>query len=467
MQAYLARIDRLNPKYNAIVSLRDEADLLTEARAADTALDRDEYRGWMHGMPHAVKDLADAAGLPTSYGSPLFAGRTATADSLHVARMRAAGAIFIGKTNTPELGMGSQTYNGIFGATRNAYDIELTAGGSSGGAAVGLATQMLPVADGSDFMGSLRNPAAFNNVVGFRPSQGRVPAAGEDLFYAQLATDGPMGRTVEDTIRLLVTLSGHDPRAPLSRSDELPACDRFDSVSLSGYRIGWLGDYGGYLATEPGVLALCEHALAGLTAQGAAVEDVTVPFDMARLWDAWLTLRHFSALRYRPLYADPNQRRQLKPEAVWEIEGGLALAATHVADATVARSEWYRAVTALLQRYRLLALPSAQVFPFAVDTHWPAAIDGRRMDTYHRWMEVVIAGTLAGLPVVSVPAGFDARGRPMGLQFLGPPGHDRAVLEFALSYERATDYLGRRPPGDGVTARGDPSTADVNPPRVS
>ena len=270
MQAYLERIHRYNPVYNAIVSMASDDALMAEARLADSALDKGEYWGWMHGMPHAVKDLASAKGLETSYGSPLYAGNIALADDLHIARIRAQGAIFIGKTNTAEFGLGSQSYNPVHGATGCAYDPNLTAGGSSGGAACGLAAQMLPVADGSDMMGSLRNPAGFNNVIGFRPSQGRVPSVpSDDLFYQQLATDGPLGRNVEDTIRLLHTLAGYDPRAPLSRRDSVPAYDGYQLAQLAGYKIGWMGDYYGYLGTEPGVLDLCKKGLAGIADGGA------------------------------------------------------------------------------------------------------------------------------------------------------------------------------------------------------
>ena len=249
MQAYLERIHRYNPLYNAIVSLVDDSELLRQAAAADKALLKGEYWGWMHGMPHAIKDLADAQGLVSTYGSPIFAQNVAMADSLPVARIRAQGAIFIGKTNTPEFGAGSQTYNAVFGATRCAYNPHLTAGGSSGGAAVALAAELLPTADGSDMMGSLRNPAGFNNVIGFRPSQGRVPSPSNEtsLFYDQLATDGPMGRNTEDTIRLLGTIAGYDSRSPLSLRDEIPAYDAFSPAALENIRFGWMGDYQGYL----------------------------------------------------------------------------------------------------------------------------------------------------------------------------------------------------------------------------
>jgi amidase len=446
MQAYLERIHRYNPVYNAIVSMVDDDDLLEQAKLADSALDKDEYWGWMHGMPHAVKDLSDAKGLPTSMGSPIFAGTIAEEDSFMIGRIRRQGAIFIGKTNAPEFGMGSQTYNPVFGATGNAYDPNLTAGGSSGGAACGLATHMLPVADGSDLMGSLRNPGAFNNVIGYRPTQGRVPGGrGGDLFYQQMGTGGPMGRNSGDTIRLLQSIAGCDTGQPLSLRDRLPAAEEFRPTDLKDLKIGWMGDYEGYLATEPGIIELCEASLETLTGYGAIVEPCIPEYDMDRLWQTWLTLRHWTRHSMKRLYDDPETRILLKPEAVWEIEGSLDTSAARVYEAGIARADWFRALRTLFDTYDVLALPTAQVFPFSKDVPWPATIHGRKMDTYHRWMEVVVGGSLAGVPVVNVPAGFDAQGRPMGMQILGPFGEDRRVLEFALSYEEVTEHLDRRP----------------------
>lgn len=445
MQAYLSRIHRYNPVYNAIVSMRDDDVLLDEAGRADAELARGESRGWMHGMPHAVKDLADARGLETSRGSRLYAGTIAAADSIHIARIREAGAIFIGKTNVPELGLGSQSYNDVHGTTRNAYDPSLTAGGSSGGAATGMASHMLPTADGSDMMGSLRNPAAFNNVIGFRPSQGRVPGTSEDPYYSQLSTNGPMGRNVEDTVRLLGTIAGFHVDAPLTLRDELPGHDAYRPADLSNLRIGWLGDYEGYLATEPGVLDLCVRALGVFEDGGAVVEAAMPEYDLDRLWRTWLTLRHWSQAGRQALLEDPAMRELLKPEMIWEIEGSLEITAADVRVAAIARAEWYRSLHDLFERFDFLALPSAQVFPFDADVHWPQSIDGRTMDTYHRWMEVVIGGTLAGVPVINVPVGFDGRGRPIGMQLIGPFGDDRTVLELAMAYEASTDFLVTRP----------------------
>ena len=453
MLAYLDRIDRYNPVYNAIVSLRDRDELMVEAAAADRELDEGRYRGWMHGIPHAVKDLADVKGLPTSLGSPIFKGQVAASEGVMVSRIRSAGAIFIGKTNTPEFGMGSQTYNPVFGTTGSACNPELTAGGSSGGAACGLGTHMLPVADGGDMMGSLRNPAAYNNVIGFRPSFGRVPENGTgDLFYQLLAVAGPMGRNAEDTARLLCTIAGATADEPLSLRDDAPVADTFVPAQLKGLRVGWLGNYDGYLPTEPGVLELCEASLGELQDQGAVVEACRPDYDMHRLWETWLTLRHWGRHSMRPLYDDPETRALLKPEAIWEIEGALDVSSEAIFNAGVARSDWFRALRQLFETYDLLALPTAQVFPFSKDVHWPERINDQAMDTYHRWMEVVIGGSLASVPVVNVPVGFDPSGRPMGMQMLGPFGEDRRVLEFAMAYEHVVPFLEQRP--DLVTRAG-------------
>ncbi|MBT3531799.1 MAG: amidase [Gammaproteobacteria bacterium] len=449
MSAYLQRIHRYNPVYNAIVSLVEDDQLLAQAREADQALASDQYRGWMHGMPHAVKDLTAVAGLRYTSGSPMFADRIAQEDSAMVARMRRAGAIFIGKTNTPEFGVGSQSYNPVFGATGCAYNPELTSGGSSGGAASGLGTHMLPVADGSDMMGSLRNPGAFNNVIGFRPSTGLM--GGGDPFSRSLSSSGPMGRNTEDAIRLLHTIAAepasHQPQA---LKEQLPGADRYGPLNLADQKIGWLGNFDNYLTMEPGVIDLCESNLQTLSAAGATVESCTVQYDMAELWQCWLDLRNWSRTSMRGYYENSDTRPMIKPELAWEIEQSYSLTADAIYQANAARSRWYREMNRLFDQYDFLVLPTAQVFPYSKDLHWPTEIDGRQMDTYHRWMEVVIPASLAGIPVVNVPAGFDQQGRPMGMQIMGRFGEDKKVLEFALAYEGVTDHLSRRPAGMSV-----------------
>jgi amidase len=444
MTAYLARIEAINPKINAIVSLRPAEDLLAEAEAADRALAAGERRGWLHGLPFAVKDLSEAKGILCSFGSANYADFVPDFDDIHVERIRAAGAIIIGKTNAPEMGLGSHSYNPVFGVTRNPYDTRKSAGGSSGGAAAGLAARLLPVADGSDMMGSLRNPAGFNNVVGFRPSFGRVPSLGNELFLGQLAVNGPMGRSVADVAALFATQSGHDPRDPLSLPDGPVSID--EQRDYSGARIGWLGDFGGYLAFEEGMLELCGEALGTFRRLGCRVEDVTPGFDMDRLWRSWLTLRHFLVSGGQAAdYDDPARRARMKPEMIWEIENGRTLSAPEIYAASLARSDWYRYVTGLFARFDFLIAPSAQVFPFDAGLTWPKTIAGRHMDTYHRWMEVVIGPTMAGLPVAAMPAGFSGDGLPGGIQIIGPPRADGEVLSMASAYEKATDWLARHP----------------------
>jgi amidase len=441
MEAYLARIAALNPALNAIVSMRDPEALMAEARAADDA----PHQGWMHGLPHAVKDLCATKGLRTTWGSPLFRDFIPARDDLLAARMRAAGAIFIGKTNVPEWGQGSHSFNPVFGATRNPYDLTRSAGGSSGGAAAALAAQLVPVADGSDMMGSLRNPAAFCNVYGFRPTWGLVPSDAEgDTFLATLATEGPMGRSIEDVANLLAVQSGPNPEVPFDRPAFPPALDR---ASLKGKRIAWAGDWGGAYAMEPGILALCEAALRQMQDLGAVIEPIAPPFPAEKLWQAWVTLRAMlNAGGFKDLAADPAKWAQLKPETQWEIAQGRSLTAAAVHEASTIRSRWYAHAARLLRQYDALALPTAQVWPFPAEWRWPQEVAGRRMDTYHRWMEVVIPASLIGLPTLSVPVGFGENGLPMGLQLAGRVGADAEVLALGQAWHLATDWPARRPP---------------------
>lgn len=442
MTAHLDRIEQVNPAINAVISLRPRADLLAEARAADAA----PRKGWLHGLPMAVKDLALVKGIRSTSGSPIFADMIPEADGALAQALRGAGAILIGKTNTPEFGLGSHSFNPVFGVTRNPYDLSRSAGGSSGGAAAALAARLVPIADGSDMMGSLRNPAAFCNVYGFRPSYGLVPADPVgDTFLHQLSTNGPMGRTVEDVARLLETLARPDPRLPHSRAPESYATDL--DADPKGARIGWLGDWGGAFPMDSGILPLCETALDTFTALGADVEAMAPPFPAAALWDAWTTLRSFAiAGGVAPLHANPKTRALLKPEMIWEIERGLALSAMQVHRASVIRSQWFARLADLFQTYDALVLPSAQVWPFPVDWRSPETINDRPMDTYHRWMEVVIPVSLAGLPALAIPAGFGGSGLPMGMQLFGPRGADRAILRLGQAWHRATDWPGQHPP---------------------
>jgi len=446
MATYLDHIGRLNARVNALVSLQDADALMQQARVRDAELARGEYLGRMHGLPHAVKDLAFTAGIRTTRGSPLL-DAVPDYDSLLVERLKQQGAILIGKTNTAELGLGSQTTNPVFGTTLNAWHPGKTAGGSSGGAAVALALRMVPVADGSDMMGSLRNPAAYNNVFGFRPSFGRVPAAAEELFLDHLSEWGAMGRSVPDIAMLMSVIAGGDLRAPLTADQDPAEFLQPLERSFKGARLGWLGDLSGYLPIEPGVLELCRSACRVFETLGCTVEEASLPCSPAALWDAWLTLRHWLvAGELEALYREPATRPRLKPEARWEVESALRLTALDVYRASAARSRWYTAARALFERYEFLLLPSAQLFPFDAATPWPRSVNGVAMDTYHRWMEVVVPASLLGGPVLNVPVGFGAQDLPMGMQLIGRRHADLAVLQLGHAYDLETRWVSQRLP---------------------
>src|SRR5689334_6756597 len=456
MTAYLEQIERLNPTVNAIVSLEPRESLLRQARQRDEALARGESLGWMHGFPHAVKDLMLTRGIRSTWGSPLLADFVPEVDAITVERLRNAGAILIGKTNVPEFGLGSQTYNPVFGTTRNAYDLSRTAGGSSGGAAVALALRMLPCADGSDHAGSLRNPAAFNNVLGFRTTFGCVPAADRDVFLPALGVIGPMARTVTDLALLLSVMAGYDPRAPLSSHEDPARFTRPLERDVAGTRIGWLGDCGGQLPFEPGVLELCRAALGVFADLGCSVDEVAFDPSLEPVWQSWLVLRgqELGAL-LRPLHADPEKRAKMKPEVCWEVERAAQHTAAQVSDASLGRTAWYHHVRGLFERFDFLVAPSAQVFPFDAAVPWPREIAGRAMDSYHRWMQVVVPVTMAGCPALNVPAGFSPAGLPMGIQLVGRPHDERGCLELARAYEQATDWGRQTPPLLGPPVPGD------------
>jgi amidase len=449
MQAYLLHIDRFNPKVNAIVSRVEPELLLAQADERDQQLSKGQCLGWMHGFPQAVKDLTATEGVVTTYGSAAFADSVPAQDALMVKRLRNSGAIIIGKTNTPEFGLGSQTYNALFGKTTNAYDASLTSGGSSGGAASALALRMLPVADGSDMMGSLRNPSAYNNVFGLRPSIGRVPnAPAADVFTNQLGTPGPMARTVKDMAMLLSVQAGFDEDVPTSIQHDPAVFSGSLQCDFKGSRIGWLGDFGGHLQMAPGVMDMCGDALDVLTGLGCRVDAVLPAFSMPSLWEAWLVLRQWqvAAGPAGVLYQTEKGRAQLKPEAIWEVEQGLGLTAMQVQKAITTRSAWYQSLRELFRTCDYLLLPSAQVFAFDARTHWPQAINDKPMDTYHRWMEVVVPATMSGCPAAGVPIGFDSAGRAMGMQIIGKAQADLEVLQLAFAYEQATLWVDKFPP---------------------
>ncbi|MGB8682409.1 MAG: amidase [Candidatus Binatus sp.] len=447
MTAYLDRIERLNPRVNAIVSLQPREDLIEQAKNRDAQIARGEHLGWMHGFPHAVKDLEPTKGIRTTMGSLLFKNSVPREDSIMVERIRRAGGIIIGKTNVPEFGLGSQTYNPVFGTTLNAYDQSKTCGGSSGGAAVALALKMIPVADGSDNGGSLRNPAAWNNVFGLRTSFGRVPSLFNEVFIPSISVHGPMARTVPDLAMLLSVIAGYDARTPLSIREDPAEFARPLGRDFKGTRIGWVGDFGGHIPFDAGVLEVCEGALRVFEALGCLVETAIPDYPIEPVWDSWCKIRawQIAALLHHH-YADPAQRALMKPELQWEIQNGLKTGALEVVHANVVRTAWYQAVRKFFEKYDFMIAPASQVFPFDATIHWPKKVGGAAMDTYHRWMQVMIPISMSGCPALSVPAGFNERGLPMGIQIVGPNHAEMACMQLAHAYDHATNWVRRRTP---------------------
>jgi amidase len=447
MAAYLDHIERLNPKVNAIVALQDRAGLLAQARERDAQLTRGEPMGALHGFPHAVKDLQPVKGIRSTWGSPILKDFIPAADSLMVERLRKAGAIIIGKTNTPEFGLGSHTYNSVYGATRNPYDQSRSAGGSSGGAAVALALRMLPVADGSDYGGSLRNPAGWNNVFGFRTSYGRVPNDGLEVWLPTLSVLGPMARTVTDLAMLLSVQAGFDARAPLSMDDDTTIFRRRLDKDFKGTRVAWLGDFKGYTPCEPEVLDVCNNALKVFESLGCAVEEAIPDYPLEPVWRAVQRLRGWhTGGTLLAHYNDPAKRALIKPEAIFEIETGLQQSAFDITAASVVRTEWHHAVRRFFKRYDFFIAPTAQVFPFDVDMHWPQEIAGQTMRTYHEWMKGMLIISMSGCPALAVPAGFGSHGLPMGIQVVAPIHREFACLQLAYAYEQATHWTRKRLP---------------------
>jgi amidase len=447
MAACLDRIEAVNPAVNAVVSMPPREALMAEAAAADERQARGAALGPLHGLPHAVKDLQAVKGLRFTQGSPIYKDRIAAADSLMAERLRNAGVIFVGKTNTPEFGLGSHTFNPVFGATHNPYDRARSAGGSSGGAAAALATRMLPLADGSDYGGSLRNPAGWNNVFGFRTGYGVVPATGPEVWLAGMGVQGPMARSVEDLALLLSVQAGYDPRSPLSLPGDGSGYRRNLDAPVKGRRIGWLGDFAGAVPHDPEVLEVCRAALKPFEALGCVIEEASVGAEVERAWQAVIKLRSWQqGGTTLANYRDPAERALLKPEAIWEVETGLSLTAFDLTAASTGRTTWSMAVRKLFDRFDYLVLPSSQVFPFPVEERWPSTVAGHAMRTYHEWMMSALLVTLSGNPALVVPAGFGAAGLPIGLQIIGPNRGEVACLQLARAYEAATGWTEKRPP---------------------
>lgn len=448
LAAHLERIDDANPAVNAIVTI--VADRATDAAVrADDALARGDAVGPLHGLPIAHKDLVATAGIRTTSGSPMFADTVPDTDDMLVERARAAGAILIGKTNTPEFGAGSQTFNPVFGATRNPYDLAKTSGGSSGGAAAALAYGMVPIADGSDLGGSLRNPASFCNVVGFRPSPGLVPSWPPSDLSRDLSVDGPMGRTVEDAALLLSTLAGHDPRTSISFGGSGTTFAPPLEGDLGSPMIAWAPTAGDTMPFDPRISTTIDATRVTFDELGCRTDEAFPDLHDAR--------EVFFTLRARMFAADlgellEDHRDEMKATVVWNIEEGLRLAPSDIERAEHRRAELLDRVTAFFAVFDFLVMPVTQVVPFDVDIEYPPQVAGVPTTTYLDWMESCWSITVMGAPAISVPCGFTEEGLPIGVQIVGRPGDDLGVLRLAHAFERVTGVGDRRPPAIGRDA---------------
>ena len=442
MTAFLSQIHRCNPRLNAIVALLDEQSCLDLADAADRRLAQQEACGPLHGLPIAFKDMEAAVGFPCTKGSPIFKGVMPAEDSVIVERLRGAGAIPIGKTNVPEFAMGSHTYNRVYGTTLNPYDLSKSAGGSSGGAAAAIASGMLPLADGGDLGGSLRNPANFNNIVALRPSVGLVPIAPTQLPLVGVAVKGPMARSVADAALMLSVMAGADARDPVSYPSDPSRFTGPLARDHAGVRVAWSLDLNG-LPLDRRVRAVLEAQRHTFEDLGCIVEDACP--DFGDVDNIFLTLRKWASWNtHGALLAE--HRAEIKPEAIWDIESGANLTGAEIARAIMRHGELLERIRKFQDKYEFLVCAVNQVPPFDASLDWPKSIEGVAMDNYVSWMKSAYWISATRRPAISVPAGFTADGLPVGIQIVGRDRDDFGVLQIAHAFEQATGFGKRRPP---------------------
>jgi amidase len=438
MTAHLAQIERVNPKVNAIVTLVADRAMGDAARADETTA-KGGTLGVLHGLPVAHKDLVDTAGIRTTRGSRFLRDNVPTRDALIVERLHAAGALTVGKTNTPEFGAGSQTFNDVFGATRNPYDVSKTCGGSSGGAAVALACGMVPIADGSDTGGSLRNPPAFCNVVGLRPSPGRVPT--ESGSWSPLSVQGPLARSVADLALFLSAMAGPDPRSPLSIQED---GSRFRAAlprSFKGVRLAWWRGLGG-IPVEPEISRVVEASRGVFEQLGCLVEEAEPDFDGVA--DAFPILRYAANHpQYAPLSA--KNPEWVKDTIKFEVAQAERLKASDIGRALARQARMHEQSRQFFERYTYFVLPVTQVAPFDITTEYPTSINGTAMTSYIDWMRSCWYVTFMANPAISVPGGFTSSGLPVGIQIVGRHRDEWSVLQLAHAFEQATQHGRHRP----------------------
>ena len=428
LTAVLARIHDVNPRLNAVVTVAEE-QAVARASALDAMAARGEFVGPLHGLPIAIKDLAETDGIRTTYGSPLFASNVPDFDAPHVALLKRAGAVVIGKTNTPEFGAGSQTFNTVFGPTRNPWDPRLTPGGSSGGAAAAVAAGMLPFADGSDLAASVRNPAAFCGLVGLRTTPGLVPSN----LIDPLAVVGPIARSAEAAARLLAGMCGTDPGVPLTRPDRPEHYLDLKPADLRGLRVAWTSDLGD-LPVEPAVLGVLASMREALAAAGCVIVNDAPALSAAD--EVFQVLRAALMAGLAPMLRE--HRSSVKQTLAWNIDKGIALTGEAIAAARLAQEQIFERMRSFLAagEYDVLALPTVQVIPFPVEVEWVTEINGIPMQTYIDWMCSCSRITVTLHPAISVPAGLTPDGLPTGLQLVGRYGADKRLLEIAAGISR-------------------------------
>ena len=440
LDAHLKQIDRVNPQVNAIVTLVAE-QAVDNARRADEAQAHGAVLGPLHGLPIAHKDLVETAGIRTTFGSRIFKDNVPTHDAILVERIRKAGAICVGKTNAPEFGAGSQTFNAVFGATKNPYDLTKTCGGSSGGAAVSLASGMLPIADGSDSGGSLRNPAAFCGVIGFRVAPGRVANAASGNAWSTVSVSGPMARTVSDVALLLSVMAGPDPRCPISISEPGSRFTANLERNFKGVRVAWFKDMGG-IPFDPRVLSLVNAQRKVFESLGCIVEEaepdwtgVHESIDTLRAW-GYATSQSENIRLHRDLVKDTIQ---------WEAERGSKLTGADIAHAHTLRSKAWDNMRIFQEKYEYFIAPTTQVLPFDVTQPYPTEIAGVKMSNYIEWMKACLLITALENPSISMPCGFTEEGLPVALQIVGRHRDEWSVLQMARAFEQATPAARRKP----------------------
>ncbi|BCJ28635.1 amidase [Actinocatenispora sera] len=448
--AHLHRIAAVDPAVHAVVSV-DEERALAEAAAADAALARGEPCGPLHGLPAAVKDVHDVAGLRTTYGSALYASNVAEHDDPVVARIRAAGAIVLGKTNVSEFGFGAHTRNALFESTSNPYAPARAAGGSCGGTAAALATGMATVCEGSDLAGSLRNPASFCNVVGLRPAAGRVPNARSGFGWQPLSVTGPMGRTVDDVGLLLSIMAGPHPAMPLALDADPAKFARIDPADLTGVRVALAPDLAGTVAVDRQVRAVVASQASILAELGCIVEDACIDFDGAD--EAFRTLRSWT-LAYLLDDTIRRHRESLPPSLVQNIEEGQWLSGRDIASALETQARLHERAAVFFDRYDLLVTAAAATPPFPIEQEFPPTIDGAAQTSHLDWLRIAYAISMTGCPALALPAGFTPTGLPVGVQLVGPHREERRLLAIGRAFERANAAGRRRPDLAGLARRG-------------